>query len=163
MRWVWLRTIRTIYILYIQYTLFFWGWRWGEIDWGSAQTTRLEREEERGCEEEERKEQRYPVRRECSGGRKRGEFLGDTIQDEDQRLGGFFKDPCSSFWGAFSTEIRGRIVTHFHQLCQYTGVEWSGVEWGGWGVITVYMDVVGGRRLREENSRRGAEGQIQVY
>lgn len=84
--------------------------------------------------------------------RKRGEFLGDTIQDEDQRLGFFLKGPLFFFPWSIFTEIRGFIVTHFRQLCQYIGVEWSG---GGWGVITVYMDFVGGGRLREREQSAG--------
>lgn len=65
---------------------------------------------------------------------------------------GFFKGPLFFFPWSIFTEIRGFIVTHFRQLCQYIGVEWSG---GGWGVITVYMDFVGGGRLREREQSAG--------
>lgn len=34
-------------------------------------------------------------------------------------------------------------------------MEWSGVGVGGWGVITVYMDFVGGGRLREREQSAG--------
>lgn len=36
-------------------------------------------------------------------------------------------------------------------------IYWCGVEWsgGGWGVITVYMDFVGGGRLREREQSAG--------
>lgn len=42
------------------------------------------RGKERGSEEEEREAKRYPVRRDCI----QGEFLGNTIPDEDRRFGG---------------------------------------------------------------------------
>ena len=98
--------------------------------------------------------------------RKRGEFLGDTIQDEDQRLGFFFflKGPLFFFPWSIFTEIRGFIVTHFRQLCQYIGVEWSGEGVGGGNYC---LHGLCGRREAEREGAVGgglAEGQIQrVY
>lgn len=81
------------------------GWRGGE---------------EGESEEEERKEKRYPVRRESSQERE-GSSLETQSKTRITVRGGGLKVPRFFFpWNIF-TEIRGRIVTHFRQLCQYIG------------------------------------------
>ncbi len=85
------------------------------------------------------------MRRECSQGTE-GVSLETQSPTRITVLG--VKRPLFFFpWNIF-TEIRGRIVTHFRQLCQYMGR-------AGWGVITVYKDSVGGGKLREKEKLAG--------
>lgn len=97
-----------------------------------------EEEEEEGADKEEEEKEVSPGEERVVGG---GE---GSLQEKQSHTGaavvgdkGLF---CTLFffpWNILRKEIRGCIVTHFHQLCQYN-------RWGGRWLIIIYMGFAGG-------------------
>lgn len=150
MRWVWLRTIRTIYI-YIIYTVHViflrLTLRWDRLRIGSDNQAG---EGRRGGVRKKR-------------GKRRGILWGESVLTEERGVPGR-RNPRREppFWGLKAwiaplfffpwnifTEIRGHTVTHFRKLCQYIGK-------GGVGVVGNYC--LHGLCGRREAEREGTVG-----